>query len=557
VSTFRPTERPDDWAELDASLREALSKVGGRVEGHVEYQNRPVEWIVEKLGIPEETLRWSKSNGFEAHVWDGTPDPLVAVLHGLADGEDVGVESGTGTGKTFLAACVTLWFLACFPDSIVITAAPKQDQLRLHLWNEIGRLWFRFKRLFPAATLLDGKVRMLGGVEERETWTATAFVCGVGADEESATKAQGFHAEHMLIITEETPGIHSAIMTAFANTRTDAHNLHLALGNPDNRLDELHRFCTRPSVRHVRVSALDHPNVVMGEALIPGAVSRKRIKERGLEYGEDSALYRSRVRGISPTEARDALIRFQSCEEAADRLGLVEYRQGPGALGVDVANSEHGDKAAIARGVGACLLDVTTRACPDSVQLGIEVGVLIRADGIDPRRVGIDAVGVGAGTVGRLREMGYAVRPLNGGARALGAADAEARARTGHSVPSFERFANLRAAMWWKLRQDLERGHIALVDDPELFQDLATPTWFTRNGSIYVEPKEDIRRRLGRSPDKGDAAVMWNWVRERPTHMKPEPQNTPSRNFDHGVERFTQKWKLAQQAQLSGDSAWW
>ena len=67
--------------------------------------------------------------------------------------------------------------------------------------------------------------------------------------------------------------------------------------------------------------------------------------------------------------------------------------------------------------------------------------------------------------------------------------------------------------MWWTLRQDLQRGLIGLPMDSELQSDLITPKWTTRNGKIVVEAKEDIRKRLGRSPNKGDAVVYWNWIR--------------------------------------------
>ena len=512
------------------------------VSAHVDYQKRPLEWIVEKLGVSEATMRWALDDAYKGHAWDGTPDPLAVILKALTDGENVGVESGTGTGKTFLAACITLWFLACHEDSIVVTVAPKEGQLKLQLWKEIGRLWGPFQRHFPDARLLDGKVRMKSSVEDRETWAATAFVCGVGADEESATKAQGFHAEHMLIITEETPGIHLAIMAAFENTRTDEHNLHLALGNPDHRADALHQFCLKPYVRHVRISALDHPNVVTGRTIVPGAVSGRRVEERGTEYGTDSRLYQSRVRGISPAEAADALIRMDWCKAAADRFDKPEFRTGDVALGVDVANSENGDRGAIASGDGACLLVVRSFPCPDPVQLGVDVGVRIRADGIDPRRVGVDSVGVGAGTVGRLKEMGIRIKALNGGSRAVARSDREARARTGKAVRQVELFLNLRAQMHWQLREDLRRGYIALPNDPELFEDLTTATWETKGGKIRVESKEDIRKRLGRSPDKGDAVVLWNWVRQRPEYVAVEREQEPSvKNFDHGYAEFNKR----------------
>ncbi len=91
-----------------------------------------------------------------------------------------------------------------------------------------------------------------------------------------------------------------------------------------------------------------------------------------------------------------------------------------------------------------------------------------------------------------------------------------------------------------QLRTGLQRGHIALPDDPELIDDLTTVKWFTRGGKIHLESKEEIRKRLGRSPDKGDAVVLWNWVRSRPVFKKPE-EPKPLRNVDFGLERLQER----------------
>ena len=75
------------------------------------------------------------------------------------------------------------------------------------------------------------------------------------------------------------------------------------------------------------------------------------------------------------------------------------------------------------------------------------------------------------------------------------------------------RFANKRAEAWWRFREELnpdqEGGSvIALPPDPELRADLAAPTYEVTGRGIVIESKDDIRKRLGRSPGKGDAAVM-------------------------------------------------
>jgi hypothetical protein len=74
-------------------------------------------------------------------------------------------------------------------------------------------------------------------------------------------------------------------------------------------------------------------------------------------------------------------------------------------------------------------------------------------------------------------------------------------------------FYNVRASAWWGFREALDPSQqggspIALPPDQELLADLTAPTYDTTSGRIKVERKEDIKKRLGRSPDKGDAVVM-------------------------------------------------
>jgi phage terminase large subunit len=473
------------------------------------YRSDPVAWAVEQLEVPEHTIRWSLNPGYSSHRWDGTADPMVAILNALAEWEDVAVESATGTGKTFLGAVIVLWFLDCFEGSTVVTAAPKEKQLTLHIWKEIATLFPKFRRIRPFAELTSLRIRMRPGSDD---WAAHGFAAGVGASEESATKAQGFHAEHMLIITEETPGMHGAIMTAFENTSTAPHNLQLNFGNPDSQQDELHKRAHAPGVKAVRISALDHPNVVSGDdRIVPGAASRKSNERRRRRYGENSRIYQSRVRGISPAESSDALIKIAWIRAAQARYEDQKLRDGRPALGIDVANSENGDEAAIARGVGACLLEVTAKPCPDANQLARDVAAEMKASFIQPDDVGVDSVGVGAGTVNEFRRLNLAVQALSGGSSPTVSPDENFE----------EEFPNLVSQMKWQMRLDLEHGKIALPpDDDELVADLVTATWETKNGKIHVESKETIKKRLGRSPNKGDAAVYWNWVRRRPSKVK-------------------------------------
>ena len=73
------------------------------------------------------------------------------------------------------------------------------------------------------------------------------------------------------------------------------------------------------------------------------------------------------------------------------------------------------------------------------------------------------------------------------------------------------KFANRRAEAWWKFSEALnpDSGEdIALPPDNELLADLTAPLWDLGKGGLIIEKKDDIKKRLGRSPDAGDAVVM-------------------------------------------------
>lgn len=75
------------------------------------------------------------------------------------------------------------------------------------------------------------------------------------------------------------------------------------------------------------------------------------------------------------------------------------------------------------------------------------------------------------------------------------------------------KFVNKRAEIAWRFREELDPSQeggsaIALPNDPELKSDLCSYRWELRTGGILLEEKEKQKERLGRSPDKGDAALM-------------------------------------------------
>ena len=131
----------------------------------------------------------------------------------------------------------------------------------------------------------------------------------------------------------------------------------------------------------------------------------------------------------------------------------------------------------------------------------------------------IDVVGVGGSVYDALKGSveAYAV---SGGTKAVDIYD---RPRLDSSKQL--EFFNCRSWMIWRFREllDPESGYeIALPDDSKLKADLCAPRWkvlppikgSNAKGRIQVESKEDIKKRIGRSPDRGDALIYASLDRE-------------------------------------------
>lgn len=198
-------------------------------------------------------------------------------------------------------------------------------------------------------------------------------------------------------------------------------------------------------------------------------------------------------------------------------------------LGVDVAASQlDGDQTVIAPRHGltvAPLVKRPGRLTPD----GQDVVALILPLWQSQVPVHIDATGIGLSA--------YNVSQMhNITAKRIIAAE-----KTDWVDSKFPhlRFVNLRSAMMWNVRLLLdpeggpEETRLALPPDPELLGDLCAPRYALKLNGIGVESKEDIRERIGRSTDAGDAVAYscWNWrsTLPQPIHTSPVPPLLPNR----------------------------
>lgn len=132
------------------------------------------------------------------------------------------------------------------------------------------------------------------------------------------------------------------------------------------------------------------------------------------------------------------------------------------------------------------------------------VALVIEAIGEDDTvPINLDIIGIGSSIYDIMFAQDYEVAPVNNSEKSM-ATDKSGRLK----------MRNVRAEMYWKMREDLdpESGlDLALPPGDELIADLVAPTWRMTTTGVLIEPKKDIRKKLGRSPGKGDAVVLANY----------------------------------------------
>lgn len=168
------------------------------------------------------------------------------------------------------------------------------------------------------------------------------------------------------------------------------------------------------------------------------------------------------------------------------------------SVGVDVARGGR-DKTVIARRHGMWFdkaIAYQGTATPD----GPTVAGYVIAATRDNAPMHIDVIGVGSSPYDFLN---------NAGLPALGVNVSEAA--RGVDKSGQLRFFNLRTELWWRMREALDpsaNNGIALPPDPELLADLCAPRWRVQGKTVQVESREDIVKRIGRSPDRASAYVL-------------------------------------------------
>ena len=217
-------------------------------------------------------------------------------------------------------------------------------------------------------------------------------------------------------------------------------------------------------------------------------------------FKDSPALLRRYLYGDwSLTDSINQLIPSEVISNAANRV------QGYGtALGIDCAR--YGDDSTVFIILKNRNIELIETYPQTSITEIITRAIQLITDyHINSGYVGIDGVGLGAGVIDGLKQQGYEVVEIVGGAK-------PEEINTGNSFNPF----NLRSQMYWQLRESIMNGEIGNITDEPLKVELSAIKYeISADKTVKVISKEVIKKILGRSPDKADALAYANWILKR------------------------------------------
>lgn len=492
----------------------------------------------------ERYIEWARTDpvDWSRKVLGDEPTSLeVEMMEAVRDNQQVAIRGCHASGKTYRCGRIALWWVSTGMQSVAILTGPTFRQVQQNAWAELEHAYPMARGLI-GGKLLPGTCRLAMGPR----WGVLSFAT------DKPVNLSGFHGARVLVMVDEASGVDEQLFTSLEGLRS-AGVVRLLLTSQGTQtagtffraFHEERRFW-----HTIQISAFRTPNFApealkawLGRDVLPPTVDQQ---ERALSRSIDAnalALQEAWEAAGRPDTGdwlnKNLVTPLWACQ-LADRRGLNddEYairvlggfgKGDPYALislhlfdrarssrlppsqdpktwmGLDIAERGDDDSTCWIRR-GPQVMYYEERHGQDTVQTAGWAAAIARRFGVTD--VNYDATGVGAG-------VGPVLRPQLPGVRVHDV-------MPGGGADDKEQFANRRAEMYWGLRDRFEEGEISLAAIQHAAVERLAPEvtglqWKRQpSGKIIIEPKDDFKKRLGRSPDAADGLA---YAFAKPTGM--------------------------------------
>lgn len=422
-----------------------------------------------------------------------------------------------GPGKTALLSWCAWNFLSCHGNRIDhpkgAALSVTADNLSNNLWPELSKWQARSPFLTAAFTWTKERIFLN---EQPETWflSARSFAKTANAEEQGRTLS-GLHSQYILYLIDESGDISPSVLrSAEQGLSKCKFGKILQAGNPTSQDGMLYHAATQQREKWEVLTITGDPDDPKRSPRVDIEWAREQISL----YGRDNPWVMAYILGQFPPAGINSLLSMEEVEKAMGRhLREPEYDFNQKRLGVDVARFGD-DTTCIFPRQGLASFNPVVMRNARSNEVAARVAQAISKWSAEA--VFVDTTGgYGAGVEDSLLQAGISSVAVDFGGK-----------------PMDTRYFNKRSEMWFLMADWIRRGG-SLPPVPGLLKELTAPTYSFVNGKFRLEEKDQIKKRLGFSPDLADALACTFAMVDLPKSNIMQSSNT-SGKIKHEYDPF-------------------
>lgn len=489
---------------------------------------------------------------FEWHDWSN----LVAEQFITAN--EIGIAGPASSGKTYTVSACAYTYIQIWPvNTSIIMSTTTTQALQLRIWGALKEIHNKAKEI---RDWLPGRVmesRCSLAFEKLES-EGQDFRCGIigvackiGGMWVGISNYVGLKNDRIILIADEAHLMERGFLNAAANLRKGSKKSPfkmVAMGNPKDTSDALGTIC-EPRVEDggweaydpsattrtwktrasggvaIQLCGYDTPNGKLkpGQEPYTGIITPKQIEDDAAYYGRESIEFTMMNLGIFPQNSIEKrVITTTLCEShsAFEEIVWETKEQTRRVLGIDAAYSGVGGDRCVMTDLtwgmskdGQLVMSYTVPPIIIPVNMKLkdqpedQIALFIKEyaerEGIKPSQVGLDSTGKGTlvGALGRL--WSPEVIPVE-----FGGLPTERIVQEKDQKTAKQAFGKFVTELWFASRAVIVGRQMRKLPR-DVAIEAATRAWdYTKGMKQDVEPKNETKARLGRSPDLWDSLVV-------------------------------------------------
>lgn len=414
----------------------------------------------------------------------------------------ISLQACAGPGKSAVLAWCAWWFISCWGERVEhpkgAAVAITRDNLKDNFWAELAKWHNVSPYLSNAFTWTSGRIF---ANDHPETWfiSARSWPKSASADEQGKTLS-GLHSKYVAVFVDESGAIPTTVLRAAEQALSRAaFGKIIQAGNPISLEGMLYAAAT--ALRHLwtvlKVTGdPKNPKAWVNSPRL-GDGPRKWAEEQIETYGRDNPWVKAYILGEFPPASINQLLSLEEVEAAMNlKVRPESYANAEKRLGVDVARFGD-DRTVIFPRQGICAFKPVVMRAANTTNIAARV--MMAEDQWGSHLTLIDDSGHwGHGVYDNMLTAGRNVLAVLFEDKAID-----------------PRYGNRRAEMWLEMAKAIRHG-TKLPKIEGLVGELTAPTYTFVGGKFMLEPKDQIKKRLGHSPDLADGLALTYALPDRP-----------------------------------------